>query len=86
MSDTNSIQPCPDCVGILFERASGHNQNGYIQYMFMIGGEGMHGWYPAEYKNGDVVQFQINLIQTANGRSWQTRLKSNKIVLQGLKD
>jgi hypothetical protein len=86
MSDTNSIQPCPDCVGILYEFASGHNESGFIQYMEIIGGGGMQGWYPAEYKNGDVVQFQIDLMQTVNGHSWQTSLWSNKIVLKGLKN
>jgi hypothetical protein len=39
-----------------------------------------------EFKNGDVLQCKIVLSQTANGRSWQMSLQSNKIVLQGLKD
>jgi hypothetical protein len=78
MSETNNI---------LSELSSGHNEGGYIEYMFIIGGGGPSGgWYPAKYKNGDVVQFQMDLIQTANGHSWQTSLKSNEIMLQGLKN
>ncbi len=39
-----------------------------------------------EYKNGDVVQFKIELNQTINGRSWKKSLWTNKIELQGLKN
>lgn len=39
-----------------------------------------------DFKNGDVLQCKMDLEQSVNGHCWKTSLRSNKIVLQGLRN